>query len=91
MQVFNASIFENVLPGFAVITLIAEDDDSGDFGRVVYSIANVQGPAAPQPNGTFTINEETGAVSTVGLFDRETFTGPYIVIVSCYSVKVVTY
>lgn len=81
MQVFNASIYEDVLPEFAVITLIAEDRDSGERGRVVYNISDVV-PTPPQLNGTFAINENTGVVRTVGLFDRESFSGPYVVTVS---------
>lgn len=81
MQNFNASIFENVLPGFPVITLTAQDDDSDELGRVIYNVSDVQ-PPVPQPNGTFVIDENTGVVRTVGLFDREVFAGPYVVTVS---------
>lgn len=79
MQSFNASISEDVLPGFNVTTLTATDEDSGDLGRVVYSVSEVRGTIA---NESFVIDEVTGVVRTVGSFDREAFEGPYVVIVS---------
>lgn len=82
-QDFNASIFEDAPPGSSVIRLIATDADSGDLGRVVYTVSDVQGPTQPIPsaNGTFVIGYTTGIVSTEGYFDRELFPGPYVVTV----------
>lgn len=80
MQRFNASIFEDALPNFAVIEITAMDDDSGEFGRLNYTISDVFGSGGV--NGTFVIDNATGIVRTAGTFDRETFAGPYIIIVS---------
>lgn len=77
MQTFNASIFEDALPNFAVIEITAMDDDSGEFGRLNYTISKVLGSG-----GTFVIDNATGIVRTAGTFDRETFAGPYIITVS---------
>lgn len=77
MQRFNASIFEDALPNFAVIEITAMDDDSGEFGRLNYTISDVLGSG-----GTFVIDNATGIVRTAGTFDRETFAGPYIITVS---------
>ena len=92
MQTFNASINENSPSDMSVATLSARDDDSGAFGRLTYSISDVQGPTGPEPNGSFVIDERTGVVRTVGNFDRELFEGPYVVTVSesCDSMILVT-
>lgn len=82
MQTFNASINEDSPSDMSVATLSARDDDSGEFGRVTYSVAGVQGPIGPEPNGSFLIDERTGVVRTIGNFDRELFEGPYLVTVS---------
>lgn len=80
MASFNASIAEDTLPGSSVTTLTATDEDSGELGRVIYSITSVQGPTAP--NGTFTIESDTGIIRTEGYFDRERFGGTYVITVS---------
>lgn len=82
MQLFNASIAEDIAAGSSVTTLTATDLDSGEFSRLVYSISAVQGPPLDQLNGTFVIDAYSGVVSTVGSFDREVFEGPYIITVS---------
>lgn len=78
MPVFNATMFEDSLPNHSVVTITADDRDSGDFGTVYYSISDVQ-PSAT--NGTFTIDNSTGVVRTVGTFDRE-IADEYSIIVS---------
>ena len=80
MADFNASITENTLPGSSVTTVTATDEDSGELGRVIYSITDVQGPT--EPNGTFMIESNTGIVRTEGYFDRERFSGTYVITVS---------
>lgn len=89
-QDFNASIFEDTPPDFSVIRLTATDADSGEFGRVMYTVSDVQGPIPPiaSANGTFVIGPTTGIVRTEGQFDRELFPGPYVVTVSCPSSSV---
>lgn len=79
-QEFNVSIFENTPAGFSVITLNASDADSGELGRVAYNVTEVVGSSVS--NGTFEIDPDTGVISTVGDFDRELFSGPYLVTVS---------
>lgn len=80
MTTFNASIAEDTLPGSSVTTLTATDEDSGELGRVIYSITDIQGPSAP--NGTFIIEPNTGIVRTEGYFNRESFSGTYLITVS---------
>ena len=80
MTQFNVTISEDINPNTEVTTLTAEDEDSGEFGNIIYSILEVQ----PQTNltGTFTIDNTTGTVYSLGIFDRELFAGPYSVTVS---------
>lgn len=78
MPSYNTSIDEDISSGSSIATVTAEDDDSGLLGTVVYNISNVAGTL--QSNETFTI-DESGVVRTEGLFDRERFTGPYIITV----------
>jgi protocadherin-15 len=80
VQEFNASIFENTPPGFSVIQLTATDDDSELLGTVYYNVSSVAGPT--QLNGTFVIDPISGIVQTAGVFDREAFSGTYLVTVS---------
>lgn len=80
MTNFTAIIDENITSDSFVIDLNATDRDSGLFGELIYSISNIQGPS--EPDGTFNINEATGTIRTVGIFDIEQFAGPYILTVS---------
>ncbi|XP_051559265.1 protocadherin Fat 1a [Myxocyprinus asiaticus] len=61
---FRASVDENMPIGTSVLTVKANDLDSGENGYVTYSIAN----ANPQP---FVIDYFSGAISTSELLDYE--------------------
>ena len=82
MPLFDAFIPEDTPRGSIVTTLIATDSDSGEFGRVIYTIDDVQ------PSGNFSIESTTGIVHTDDYFDREEFSGPYMISVSVYRCKV---
>ncbi len=78
VSLYNNSIAEGTPPTTSVARITATDEDSGEFGTVYYSISNVDSAGT---NGTFSIDETTGVVRTNGTFDRETFSGPYIITV----------
>ena len=73
MPLFDAFIPEDTPPGSIVTTLIATDSDSGEFGRVIYTIDNIE------PSRNFSIESTTGIVRTDDYFDREEFSGPYMI------------
>ncbi|XP_062848374.1 neural-cadherin [Trichomycterus rosablanca] len=62
----NALVFENQPPGTEVLRVQAHDADTGVNGEVKYGIMQRDG-ASPG----FTINPDTGVISTVVTFDRE--------------------
>ncbi|XP_014882846.1 protocadherin Fat 1a isoform X1 [Poecilia latipinna] len=59
-------IKEDALIGTSVMTVSAEDEDSGRDGEIRYSIRDGSGL------GIFSIDEETGAIRTQELLDHET-------------------
>ncbi|KAM8841936.1 protocadherin Fat 1a isoform 9-T12 [Synchiropus picturatus] len=59
-------IKEDVLIGTSVMTITAEDEDSGRDGEIRYSIRDGSGL------GIFSIDEETGVIRTQELLDHET-------------------
>ncbi|XP_041822090.1 protocadherin Fat 1a [Chelmon rostratus] len=59
-------IKEDALVGTSVMTVTAEDEDSGRDGEIRYSIRDGSGL------GIFTIDEETGIIRTQELLDHET-------------------
>lgn len=59
-------IKEDALVGTSVMTVKAEDEDSGRDGEIRYSIRDGSGL------GIFTIDEETGVIRTQELLDHET-------------------
>lgn len=64
---------ENIIVGTMIVDLDATDSDSGDDGKIVYSIFS--GAA-----GKFSINPSSGVVKTMALLDRETTTSFPVVI-----------
>lgn len=60
-----ARVREDAPPGTRVARLHAEDADSGENGRVRYSIAR------GDPAGLFAVDADTGEVSLAGALDRE--------------------
>lgn len=59
---YQFQIYEEVEIGTEVGEVVATDNDSGDLGRVVYSISD---------NDKFTINSTTGQITTKDDVDRE--------------------
>lgn len=64
-QIYNASIYEEEYPPLRVCTIKASDLDSGLNGKVTYQLVS-------DLDGTFSIDKETGEVSTEMKLDRET-------------------
>ena len=65
MDPYTASVEEHSSTGTSVITVQADDADSGLLGQVRYSIGN-------HDANVFSINETSGAISVNGDIDRET-------------------
>ncbi|PZC80059.1 hypothetical protein B5X24_HaOG215400 [Helicoverpa armigera] len=67
-DLYRAAVSEAAPPGTLVLALIAADNDTGDNGRVTYSLSEM-GSAA---EGAFAIDPDTGAVRVAAPLDRET-------------------
>ena len=76
---YNETILEDVPTGSTVIQLGAIDTDADGNGRLQYTITS---QAGGDGSASFTIEADSGVVTTVGTFDRESFAGPYSIIVS---------
>ena len=75
----NRTILEDAPVGSIVEQLAAIDTDANENGRLRYSIfSQAGGDGSP----SFTIDTDTGVVTTIETFDRESFAGPYSIIVS---------
>lgn len=70
----NTAIVRQILEGIpvnkAIVTVTAEDPDSGINGKVTYSISN-QEPESPRHERHFGINPVTGVIYTLLPIDRE--------------------
>ncbi|XP_047023780.1 fat-like cadherin-related tumor suppressor homolog [Helicoverpa zea] len=67
-DLYRAAVSEAAPPGTLVLALSAADNDTGDNGRVTYSLSEM-GSAA---EGAFAIDADTGAVRVAAPLDRET-------------------
>ncbi|XP_063732692.1 protocadherin beta-16-like [Eleginops maclovinus] len=65
--VYKAEVKENSPTGTVVTTVSATDADSGIYGEVTYSIANV----ARDAKNTFEVNVKTGEINVTGNLDFE--------------------
>uniref|UniRef100_A0A8C5MSH5 Cadherin EGF LAG seven-pass G-type receptor 1 n=1 Tax=Leptobrachium leishanense TaxID=445787 RepID=A0A8C5MSH5_9ANUR len=63
---FQATVLENVPIGYSVLHIQANDADSGDNGRIQYSLTDTP------PNFPFLINNSTGWIIVSSELDRET-------------------
>ncbi|XP_076032082.1 neural cadherin isoform X3 [Oratosquilla oratoria] len=71
---YHAKVEESAPNGSSVITVQATDEDKGVNGQVRYSIVQ-----QPNQKGTkFTVDPETGAVTTNKVFDREGEDGKFV-------------
>ncbi|XP_045127513.1 neural-cadherin-like isoform X1 [Portunus trituberculatus] len=71
---YHAKVEESAPNGSPVITVHATDEDKGVNGQVRYSIVQ-----QPNQKGTkFTVDPETGAVTTNKVFDREGEDGKFV-------------
>ncbi|KAH3819069.1 cadherin EGF LAG seven-pass G-type receptor 1-like isoform X2 [Dreissena polymorpha] len=65
---YNTSIMENLPVGTPVITITATDPDSGDDGKLTYSLTAIRNT---QSMDMFVINPISGQITTKQLLDRE--------------------
>nr|XP_033339365.1 neural-cadherin isoform X1 [Megalopta genalis] len=73
-RMYNPKVEEGAPNGSTVIKVQATDEDKGVNGQVKYSIVQ-----QPNQKGTkFTVDEETGQVSTNKVFDREGDDGKFV-------------
>ncbi|XP_069833172.1 cadherin EGF LAG seven-pass G-type receptor 1 isoform X2 [Dendropsophus ebraccatus] len=63
---FQATVLENVPIGYSVVHIQANDADSGENSRILYSLLDVP------PNFPFVINNNTGWITVSVELDRET-------------------
>ena len=71
---YHAKVEESAPNGSPVITVHATDEDKGGNGQVRYSIVQ-----QPNQKGTkFTVDQETGEVTTNKVFDREGEDGKFV-------------
>ncbi|CAG0886653.1 unnamed protein product [Cyprideis torosa] len=61
---YHATLPEDALPGRSVLELRALDPDMGRNARITYSLTN-------ETQWLFTVNNESGLITTTGMFDRE--------------------
>ena len=62
---YQFDFFEDQRPGAKLLTITATDHDSGDNGKVRYSLTNTE-------NVPFAIDPETGDITTLTSLDRDT-------------------
>ncbi|XP_033127144.1 protocadherin Fat 4-like [Anneissia japonica] len=67
--IYNASVPENSMSGYQLITVSASDNDEGDKGVVTYSFSQETVRRFP---GVFNIDSNFGLISTATILDRET-------------------
>ncbi|XP_069499437.1 cadherin EGF LAG seven-pass G-type receptor 3 isoform X2 [Ambystoma mexicanum] len=65
---YQVQVAENLPPGTPVITIAAQDPDSGDGGRLFYSMDALMNSKSLE---LFNIDSGTGLISTVEILDRE--------------------
>lgn len=68
---YSIEIFEDQIPGAKLLTVTANDQDSGDNGKIQYMLTNTE--YVP-----FAINSETGDITALSSLDRDTGLQEYI-------------
>lgn len=68
---YSIEIFEDQTPGAKLLTITANDQDSGDNGKIQYMLTNTE--YVP-----FAINSETGDITALTSLDRDTGLQEYI-------------
>ncbi|XP_057177615.1 protocadherin gamma-A6-like isoform X42 [Triplophysa rosa] len=66
-SVYRAAIEENASKGTYITIVNASDADSGSYGLIAYSFANIKGNI----NDIFKIDEKTGVITLTGMLDYE--------------------
>ena len=74
---YTVQVPEDLFPGASVLTVLANDSDSGDNGAIQYSIGSVT-PSQP----LFSIDTVSGVVSTISALDYENQTSYQIRVVA---------
>ncbi|XP_024946918.1 protocadherin-like wing polarity protein stan isoform X2 [Cephus cinctus] len=69
---YSVSVFEDAPVGTTVLVVSATDSDVGQNAQITYSLGNDSGE---QEASEFTINPQTGAITTTKTLDREQVSG----------------
>ncbi|XP_015521680.1 protocadherin-like wing polarity protein stan isoform X1 [Neodiprion lecontei] len=76
---YGASVFEDASIGTTVLVVSATDSDVGQNAQITYSL----GSEAGEPEASkFTINPQTGAITTTQALDRETLSGYLLTVIA---------
>jgi cadherin EGF LAG seven-pass G-type receptor 1 len=79
---YSVKIFEDVPIGTTVLSVLAQDQDSGQNAQIIYTFVNEGGDdEAESDNSAFMIDSMTGAITTTQVLDREKVPG-YILTVT---------
>ncbi|XP_048242197.1 protocadherin Fat 4-like isoform X2 [Haliotis rufescens] len=66
---------EDTVPGTAIVTYVATDDDHGDDGRVHYEIVSITTDTGNSAPNTFVIDRDSGSLRVGKALDADTGTG----------------
>ncbi|KAI5643828.1 cadherin domain-containing protein [Phthorimaea operculella] len=73
---YTASVFEDAPIGTTVLVVSATDSDVGVNAQITYTLSSeISNEAMPHHDQEFSINPQTGAITTNKLLDRETMSG----------------
>ncbi|KAJ2938245.1 hypothetical protein O0L34_g17587 [Tuta absoluta] len=73
---YSASVFEDAPIGTTVLVVSATDSDVGVNAQITYTLSSeISNEAMPHHDQEFSINPQTGAITTNKLLDRETMSG----------------
>lgn len=68
---YSISVYENLAVNSTILTVSAQDKDTGDNSVIIYSLPS----SSAQLTSVFNINKHTGRITLVSSLDRETTSG----------------
>ncbi|XP_023246804.1 protocadherin-like wing polarity protein stan [Copidosoma floridanum] len=72
---YSVSVFEDAPVGTTVLVVSAMDSDVGQNAQITYSLGSDDDASQNRDSSEFTINPQTGAITTTKLLDRELMSG----------------